>query len=378
MSDLHLGRRLNGLPLIESQKDILAQIAQIVEDDGVGAILMAGDIYDRSLPSVEAVKLFDESLGTFSNLNVPLYIVSGNHDSVDRLSFGSEMFRHSNIYISRPYDGTVQKETIYDEFGEVNVYLLPFLSTVNVKAVHKDVEDVSNLTDAIEYVLHNANVDTTKRNILVGHQYVVSSAKDIERFGKRVGGSQYVYAKAFADRFDYTALGHIHRPMWVVEGKVRYCGSPLKYAIDECNNVNSVTIVDLKSKGDVSFKEVVLNPIRDVRRVKGNFKDIMSFKDNTQDYVEITLTDEDYIENAMLRLKAKYPNVLQLTFENSYTKTFKTFKTSAVDVESKSILNLFSEFYDSMYEVKLEENASYMEILKEVYEEFEVSCHNNR
>lgn len=372
ISDLHLGRHINNFSLIENQKDILNQIVQIVKDNDIQAVLIAGDIYDRSLPSVDAIKLLNKFLESFLELSISLYIVSGNHDSVDRLSFGSEIFRNQNIYISHPYDGVIQKETIYDEFGEINIYLMPFVNTINIKSVCKDLEDTSSLTEAFEYVLSNANIDTSKRNIFVGHQYVINALKDKE-LPEKLGGTPSIDANIFTRWFDYTALGHIHKSYWVIDGKVRYCGSPLQYSVDESNNQNSVTIIDFKSKGEVLFEKVKLNPKRRVRRLKGTFKDITENPIDTQDYVEVTLTDEDYIENVMARLRDKYPNVIQLAFENSRTKTFKTFKTSASDVENKSLLNLFSDFYNNIYEVKIEENPNYIQILEEVYQDLEVS-----
>lgn len=372
ISDLHLGRHINNFSLIENQKDILNQIVQIVKDNNIQAVLIAGDIYDRSLPSVDAIKLLNKFLESFLELNISLYIVSGNHDSVDRLSFGSEIFRNENIYISHPYDGTIQKETIYDEFGEINIYLMPFVNTINIKSVYKDLEDASSLTEAFEYVLSNANIDTSKRNIFVGHQYVINAPKDKE-LPEKLGGTPSIDANIFTRWFDYIALGHIHKSYWVIDGKVRYCGSPLQYSVDESNNQNSVTIIDFKSKGEVLFEKVKLNPKRRVRRLRGTFKDITENLIDTQDYLEVTLTDEDYIENVMARLRDKYPNVIQLAFENSRTKTFKTFKTSANDVENKSLLNLFSDFYNNIYEVKIEENPDYIQILEEVYQDLEVS-----
>jgi exonuclease SbcD len=329
----------------------------------VDAVIVSGDVYNRSLPSVEATNLFNDFLESFVKLEIPLYIVSGNHDSVDRLSFGSEIFKHKNIYITRPYDGVIQKESVMDEYGEVNFYLMPFVNAINVKAVHKDLEDSADLTETFEYILKQANVDTTQRNVFVGHQYVTATLNQGEA---TLGGTPRMSAEVLTKYFDYSALGHIHKGYWVVDGKVRYCGSPLQYAIDESENENSVTIVDIKDKGDIKFEVIPLKPLRKVRRLRGNFEDLYNDPIAPQDYVEITLTDEGYIENVMARLREKYPNILQLNFENSRTKTTTDFKTSASSVENRTTYELFKDFYDSMYQVKLEENSDYVEIIKDV------------
>ena len=373
ISDLHLGKSIDNFSLIDDQKYILNQIVDIVTQNDIQAILVAGDIYHRSIPPTSATKLLDDFLKTFSDLNIPLYIVSGNHDSVERLSFGSDIFKYKNIFITHPYDGTIQKEVICDEFGEINIYLMPFVNLVDIKSKYNFSSDsnVSTLNNAFKIILEDANVDTSKRNIFVGHQYVTATNQDREFFREYLGGTQNIDAHIFGNLFDYTALGHIHRPYWILKNKVRYCGSPLQYSTDECNNKNSVTILDFKSKGDITFKEVILNPIRKIRCIKGLFKDIIDTASNPQDYVEITLTDESYIENVISKLREVYPNVLHVYFDNSRTKTLTNFKSSADRVEEKSILELFSDFYNSIYEVKLEENPDYVEILNEVFNEFQ-------
>jgi len=364
ISDLHLGKRLENLSFIDDQKYIIEQIINLVESKNVDAVLMAGDIYDRSIPSIEAVNLFDDILERFFNLNVPIYIVSGNHDSVERLSFGSSILKRDNIYISNRYDGSIQKETLFDDFGELNVYLMPYISTMNVRVSNG--VDVDTLNDAFKFIIKNANVDTTKRNIIVAHQFIMNTQDEIELFENYLGGTQKIDASMFAKTFDYTALGHIHKPYWVVKGKVRYCGSPLKYSLDEIEE-KSLTIVDIKQKGNVSFEEIPLVPKRDLRCAKGTLKDILENAINTDDYMSVTLTDEDYIVGAMDKVRNVYPNVVKLSFENSRTKYVDTSKTSADSVEDRSVLELFKDFYRDIYSEDLEENPSYVRILHEVF-----------
>lgn len=363
ISDLHLGRRLENISLIDDQLYIMQQILEVVKSKNIDIILVAGDIYDRSIPPIEAITLFSDTLEKIFALKVPIYMISGNHDSVERLSFGSSILKKDNIYISNRYSGTIQKETLTDDFGKLNIYLMPYISTMNVR-VSNNVE-VDNLTDAFKYIIENSNVDTTKRNIMVAHQFVMSTPEEVKSFENYLGGTQSVDASIFSEVFDYTALGHIHKPYWVVKNRVRYCGSPLKYSIDDVGK-KYLTVVDIKEKGNISFEEVPLVPKRDVRCIKGNLSDILENAINTDDYIAVTLTDEDYIVGAMDKVRKVYPNVVKLSFENSRTEYSDTSKTSANSVEDKSVLELFKDFYQDIYGKDLEENPSYLKILKDV------------
>ena len=364
ISDLHFGKRLENISLIDDQLYIVQQILNIIKSKSIDAILVAGDIYDRSIPPIEAVTLFDYTLKQFFDLNIPIYMVSGNHDSVERLSFGSSILKNSNIYISNRYDGSIQKETLSDEFGEIDIYLMPYINTINVRASNSI--EVDNLSDAFKFIVENSNIDVSKRNILVAHQFVMSTPSEVEYFEEYLGGTQNVEASIFANTFDYTALGHIHKPYWVVKDKVKYCGSPLKYHIDDTSN-KCVTILDMKEKGNISFEEVPLISKRDLRCIKGNLKDILDNAISTNDYVSVTLTDEDYIIGAMDKVRNVYPNVVKLSFENSRTQYADISKTSAENVEDKSVLELFKDFYSDIYGRDLQENPEYMKILNDVF-----------
>lgn len=363
ISDLHIGKRLDNISFIDDQLYILNQIFGIVKENSIDAILIAGDIYDKSIPSIEATKLLNDVLKMFSRLNVPIYIVGGNHDSIERLSFGSDFFKKSNIYISNTYNGTIQKETVSDEFGELDIYLMPYVSTMDIKSVHN--VEVKNLTEAFKLAIDFSNIDISRRNILVAHQFVASSKEDISTFKNFLGGTQSIDSSIFTDTFDYVALGHIHKPYWVVKNKIRYCGSPLKYSVDDCGNNNSVTIVDFKQKNNITFEIIPLKPLRNLRNLKGSIDDILSNAVDANDYVDITLTDEEYIINAMNKIRKVYPNTLRLSFENSRTQSIEVTNTSADSVEEKSMLELFSDFFNDVYNQNLYDNPNYLKIIND-------------
>ena len=364
ISDLHLGKYLNGVSLINDQEYIFKQIFDIVKSNGINVVLIAGDIYDRSIPPVEATELLSHILCEFSELKLPVYIVGGNHDGLERLSFGSEIFQNDNIFIAKPYDGTIQKETLFDEFGEINIYLMPFVTTAQIKS-SLNIE-AKNLTEAFQIAMDNANVDTSKRNILVSHQFVTKSKDEMEFFSDHLGGTQNIDANIFSDTFDYIALGHIHKPYWVIKNKIRYSGSPLKYNIKEHLNTNSITIIEFKHKGSITFEEIALKPIRNLRQIIGKFNDIIEKAINTDDYVEITITDEEYIPDCLNRLRKVYPNIVKLSFDNSSIKSIEVSNSSAVNVESKSTFELFKDFYSLVYNQNIEDNPNYLRIIQEV------------
>ena len=243
ISDLHFGKRLENISLIDDQLYIVQQILNIIKSKSIDAILVAGDIYDRSIPPIEAVTLFDYTLKQFFDLNIPIYMVSGNHDSVERLSFGSSILKNSNIYISNRYDGSIQKETLSDEFGEIDIYLMPYINTINVRASNSI--EVDNLSDAFKFIVENSNIDVSKRNILVAHQFVMSTPSEVEYFEEYLGGTQNVEASIFANTFDYTALGHIHKP-WIDDR------SPMAYA-------GALEPIDRNDEGPHGYIRGVLN-----------------------------------------------------------------------------------------------------------------------
>jgi exonuclease SbcD len=360
---------------LEDQVYILNQIFSLAKERSIDAILICGDVYDRSIPSVDAVNVLNDTLNKFSTLGVPIYIVGGNHDSIERLSFGNGMLRHSNVYISSKYNGTLQRETITDEYGELDLYLMPYVTPIEVKAIHN--VEVKNLTEAFKVVLDSANVDTSRRCVLMAHQYVVANSDDAKEFETELGGTQNIDYSVFANTFDYTALGHIHKPYWVVKDKVRYCGSPIKYAVRESSNRNSITIVDFKEKGNVTFEIVPLKPLRNLRKIKGTIEEVRRHAIDTDDYVDVTLTDEEHIINAMGKLREVYPHVLRLTYENAQTNGLKlsTGNASASGVEDKTVAELFSDFLKDVYGRDLEDNPNDVQAVAEVITKLDMEEH---
>ena len=362
LSDLHLGKRVNEFPMLEDQKHILLQILNIIDGEKPDGVLIAGDIYDKSVPSAEAVQLFDDFLVRLAKRNLQTFIISGNHDSAERLAFGNRLIDLSGIHISSAYEGKVTPLPLEDEFGVVNIYMLPFVKPANVRQFFKD-EEVSSYTDAIRVAVEDMNVDTSCRNILVTHQFVTGASRS-DSEDVSVGGSDNVDASVF-DSFDYVALGHIHGPQNIGSLKVRYCGTPLKYSFSEVNHKKSVTVVELGKKGDLNIREIPLVPKRDMVEIKGTYEEITrkSFYEGTsygEDYMHVTLTDEDDIPEAMSKLRAIYHNLMILSYDNTRTRHNAEIGT-ANDVERKSPLELFAELFEKQNGVQMtDEQASFM------------------
>ncbi len=344
ISDLHLGKRLNEQSLIEDQKYILGKVIEIIDNEKPNGVIIAGDVYDKSVPSGEAVMLFDELLNNLAKRSLQVFVISGNHDSAERMSFGSRLMDQSGIHISQVYKGEIARYTLNDEHGEVCVYLLPFVKPANVRCYFDD--EISSYTDAIRVALSNADIDKDKRNILVTHQFV-TGARCSESEEISVGGTDNVDASVF-DEFDYVALGHIHSPQNCGSEKIRYCGTPLKYSFSEAKDNKSVTIVELNAKNDTVVRTVPLVPLHDMVEIKGKFEDLMSksFYEGTtyqNDYARITLTDEDDILDAIGKLRTVYHNILRLDYDNARTKSITEIDTA--DVDNKSPYELFEELY---------------------------------
>ena len=346
LADLHIGKRLKEFSLIEDQKYILAKIISIVDNENPDAVVIAGDIYDKSVPSAEAVEVFDDFLSKLSERGKQTFVISGNHDSAERIAFGSSIMGKSGIHMSPVYNGEMTLLTFEDEYGSVNIFMLPFLKPGNVRRYFPD-EEIKNYNDAIKVAVDNMNVDTEKRNILVTHQFVagaeICESEDI----LTVGGTEQVAYTVF-DKFDYVALGHIHGPQNIGREAVRYSGTPLKYSFSECKHKKSVTVVEMLEKGNVKIDEIPLVPKRDMVEIKGSFDEVMSedfySKYNTEDYFHITLTDDD-IPDVIARLRKVYKNVMKLSYDNRRTQS-QDFVGSAEDIERKSELTLFAELFE--------------------------------
>lgn len=345
LSDLHIGKKVNEYSMLQDQIYILKEILQIIDDEKVETVIIAGDVYDRSLPPNEALELFDEFLYQLSSRNVNVFVISGNHDSPERISYGGRMMTENKIFLSPVYDGNVKPITLNDDYGEVNFYLLPFIRPADIRRYFPD-ENIENYTDAVKVAIDNMNVDFNERNILVTHQFVtgaeLSESEDII-----VGGTDNVSGEVF-DGFDYVALGHIHREQTVGKDNIRYCGTPLKYSFSEAKNIKSVTILDFNDKGNIEYSKIPLTPFRDMREIRGTYYELTlksSYEStNTEDYLHITLTDEEDIPDAIGKLRSIYPNIMKLDYDNLRTRGSGT--VDAIEnIESKSPFELFADLF---------------------------------
>ncbi|EJZ71495.1 exonuclease SbcCD subunit D [Lachnoanaerobaculum sp. OBRC5-5] len=348
LSDLHLGKRVNDFSMLEDQAYILNKIINIIDDEKPTGIILAGDIYDKPIPPAEAVELFDDFLYKLSQRNIQVFIISGNHDSAERIAFGARLFDKTGIYLSPVYNGTISPIEVHDDFGKLNIYMLPFIKPVHVSRYFPD-KEISSYTDAVSTVIENMHIDTSSRNILVTHQFVTGSSRT-ESEDVSVGGSDNVDSVVFKD-FDYVALGHIHRSQSCCSEYIRYCGTPLKYSFSESKDTKSITVIDIKEKGNIKLDFIPLTPLRDMVELKGTYEELMlrSFYENTtypDDYVHITLTDEDDILDVITRLRVVYKNIMKLDYDNQRTRSSSEINLIN-DMESKSPLELFDIFYES-------------------------------
>lgn len=346
LSDLHIGKRVNEFPMLEEQKYILDEILDIIDKEKADAILIAGDVYDKSVPPAEAVQLLDSFLSSLFERKIPTYIISGNHDSAERLSFGSKLMDISNIHISGVYNGTVEPFTLSDEYGIVNIYMLPFIKPATVRRFFPE-GSAETYTEAVACAIEEMKINTSERNVILSHQFVTGASRsDSEDIS--VGGLDNVDVCVF-DGFDYVALGHIHHAQKMSRDTVRYCGTPLKYSFSEANDKKSVTIVNLFEKGRVELSTVPLKPLHDMREIKGKYEDLILKENyegtNLYDYLHITLTNENEVPDAMSRLRVIYPNIMRLDYDNKRTRN-QQFATSAQDVKKRSPFDLFAEFYE--------------------------------
>lgn len=345
LSDLHIGKRVNEISMIEDQEYILLQILQIIDDEKADAVLIAGDVYDKSIPSAEAVTLFDDFLCRLAKRNVSVLIISGNHDSPERLAFGNRLMENCGIYISPVYDGNIATVTLSDLHGEIDFWLLPFIKPAHVKRYYPD-EKIESYTDACRIALSKASIDASKRNVLLTHQFVTGAAT-CESEEISVGGSDNVDASVF-EAFDYVALGHIHGPQNIGSNRIRYCGTPLKYSLSEAAHHKSITVVNLGPKGELELQLRPLTPKHDLRQIRGTFAELTdkSFYEGTatEDYIYVALTDEEDVPEAVSKLRLIYPNLMHLRYDNTRTRTNQVID-GAEDVQRKSPLELFGELY---------------------------------
>ena len=347
ISDLHLGKRVNEFSMLEDQRYIVKQIESILEEEAADAVLIAGDVYDKPVPPGEAVRLFDGFLTALADRGIHVFVISGNHDSPERIAFGSRLMEKSRVYMAPVYDGHVSPIELRDAYGSVYVYMLPFVKPAVVKKCWPE-EGIETYEDAVGCAVAHMKEEVfvpEARNVLVAHQLVIGASRcDSEEVS--VGGLDQVSVGLFRD-FDYTALGHIHGPQNAGGERIRYCGSPLKYSFSEAGHVKSVTIVDLEEKGNVRVRTRPLIPLHDMREIRGSYAEVVSrdFYRGTavDDYLHITLTDEEDILDAMGKLRAIYPNIMRLDYDNRRTREGGQLPEKVQ--RAKSPLELLEELY---------------------------------
>ena len=372
LSDLHIGKRVNDYSMLEDQRAILDQILSHIDAEAPDGVLIAGDVYDKSVPSAEAVQLFDDFLVALAKRKLQTFIISGNHDSPERIAFASRIMEASGIHLSPVYDGTVTPTVMKDVHGRLNVYLLPFIKPSHVRRWFEE-EEIDSYTDAMRVAIDAMQIDPTVRNVLVSHQFVTGSSRcDSEEI--YVGGSENVDVSVF-DPFDYVALGHIHGAQNCGSERVRYCGTPLKYSFSEIPHEKSVTVVEIAEKGTPpTVRTLPLTPLHDMRELRGTFAELTdpiryTASSARNDYLRVILTDEDDVPDAIGRLRQIYPNLMHLDYDNTRTRTNREI-TGAVDTERKSALDLFAEFFEMQNNAPMsEEQTAYMRALIEKIEE---------
>ena len=346
LSDLHLGKRVNEFSMIKDQRYMLEQILSIIRAEQPQGVLIAGDVYDKAVPTAEAVGLLDEFLVRLAQERLQVFLISGNHDSPERLAFGGRLMEHSGIHISPVYDGHTAVYTLEDAYGPVRVYLLPFVKPAHVRRYFPQ-REIDSYTDGVRTAIEAMGVDEDVRNVLVTHQFVTGATRcDSEECS--VGGSDNVDVSVF-DSFDYVALGHLHGPQSVGRAEVRYCGTPLKYSFSEAKHEKSATVVEMEAKGTIHIRTVPLTPMRDLVELRGSY-DQLSLREfyqkggYQQDYVHITLTDEEDIPDGLGKLRIIYPYLMKLDYDNQRTRSQQQVEGTE-NVERKSPLELLEEFY---------------------------------
>ncbi len=373
LADLHIGKRVNEISMIEDQRYILKQVLECVAEEQPDGILVAGDIYDRMVPSVEAVQLLDTFLTELSNQKVPVYLISGNHDSAERVSFGAKLLTKSQIYMATQYQGKMEKVTMQDAYGRVNLYLLPFLKPAQVRAVWKEeAEGISTYQDAIDFVMAKEEINPEERNVLVAHQFV-AGAQTCDSEERSIGGLDQIAATSY-QVFDYVALGHLHGPQQVSRKTIRYAGTLLKYSFSEIHHKKSITIVELREKGQVEVRQRPVHPLHDMRQLRGNYEELVKRENyentDTEDYLRIILSDEEDIYDAVGKLRVIYPNLMRLEYDNTRTRKRQTIGETE-PVEKKMPIDFMEELYQIQNNkaMSLEQRNYMKKMMETIWEE---------
>lgn len=374
LADLHLGKVIQEQSLLEDQKYMLNEIIKKLQEENVETILISGDVYDRSIPQTDAIDLLDYFLNILiKDLKKQVFIISGNHDSKERLGFGNKIFENDGLFISSKYEGKIKKVELQDEYGKLNIYMLPFIKPIEVKKYFND-ESLS-YDETIKKIIEKEDIDESQRNIILTHQFVTAIGEQVERTESEVltlGGTDNVDISNY-NKFDYVAIGHVHRPQRIGRDTARYAGTMLKYSFSEVNHKKTMPILDFKEKGNIDIKLVELKPLRDMREIKGPIEKLIENyeEENANDYIRAIITNEEPVYDAIGQIRKIYPNVLKLEVQNSKIMSNIEFKTENLQkVKSKSEIELFNEFYKFQNNIELNEEQINLiqEIVKEIKE----------
>ncbi|MGN0332215.1 MAG: exonuclease SbcCD subunit D [Lachnospiraceae bacterium] len=377
LSDLHIGKQLHHYNLKEDQIAILEEIVQFAREMHPDAILIAGDIYDKSVPSAEAIKIFDDFLTQLSRIRpeIPILIISGNHDNAQRLQYASGILKNHHIYlvgnVPRTKEEHIEKIVLTDEYGDIDIYMLPFFKPSYVSGIFDDMSD--SYSDVMRQLIDREEIDfKNRRNILMSHQFYVGKREPdtCDSESVCVGGIDHIDVSC-VESFDYVALGHLHGRQWVGKEHIRYCGTLLKYSVSEMNHCKCLTMVSLNEKGKKpEITEIMLHPLRDIKQKKGKLNDILSNarKDEKEDYISVILTDETESYHPKEQLQAVYSHILEIKIDNTRTRN-KLMECSEEKVSVKDPFNAFCDFYIEMQGKSMDEDE--MRIMKKVFEEIE-------
>lgn len=371
LADLHLGKRVNEMSMIEDQKYILDQIITLIKEESVGIVLLCGDIYDKSIPTIEAIHLLDEFLDQLSKMAIKVLMISGNHDSIDRLSFGKSLFTRSNLYIASQFENEIEKITVKENGITVNFYMLPFVKSAYISHIFQLQTD--SYEECFRYLIEHTKIDEEETNILLSHQFVTANKKNPELSDSEtssLGGIDNIDFHIF-DPFDYVALGHIHKPQAMGREMVRYAGSILKYSFSEIHMDKKATILTIDAKKEISLSFHPLKPLRDMREIECSLEELLKKQceiDNQEDYMHVILTDEEQILDAIGKVRTIYPNVMQISFKNRrHMKQLESAQIKEDQISDQSPAELFEQFYKMQNHIDLDEKR--LQLVLSVFEE---------
>ena len=356
LSDLHLGKRVYAFSMLRDQQYVLKQVCALAEKHQPDGILLSGDLYDKPIPPVEAVQLLDEFLTKMQQMGIAVYAISGNHDSAGRVDFGSRILQQQNLHICGAFDGKLYHVSKEDAFGEIHFYLLPFLKPATVSACREGGESLT-YAEAVKWALETMDIDTTKRNVLLAHQFVTwkGTAEESDSETKTLGGVDEMDASLFFD-FDYVALGHLHSPQRIGRDTIRYGGSPLKYSFSELRQKKGVTLVEIQEKGNITTEFLPLEPLHPLREIKGTLADLLEAAEEaggSEDYVRAILTDEGAVYDPVGRLRVYYPNLM--TLEMAQRGERQEDFSLRLDQEQLSGPALFAGFFEKQNDREMSE-----------------------